>query len=44
MQHIYQIQLPQKSVTLVNNSLKVAQKHYTVVPMLAGQEISWSIA
>ncbi|MEO1671692.1 MAG: dihydroorotase [Cyanobacteria bacterium J06631_2] len=43
-QRIYQIQPPQKSVTLVNTPFKVPEKYDTVVPMLAGQEISWSIA
>ncbi|MEO1690047.1 MAG: dihydroorotase [Cyanobacteria bacterium J06631_6] len=42
--HIYQIQPPKKSITLINTPFKVPAMYGTVTPMLAGQEITWSIS
>jgi dihydroorotase len=42
-QRIYEIQPPQKSVTLTATPFKVPSMYGTVIPMFANQVISWSI-
>lgn len=42
-QRIYDIKPPQKSVTLAATPFKVPDMYSQIIPMFAGQEISWSI-
>ena len=41
---IYEIDPPKKKVRLIDSPMKVPEKYGDVVPMMAGEEIGWSVA
>ncbi|CAM2865528.1 dihydroorotase [Helicobacter burdigaliensis] len=41
---IYDLNLPQKLVKLIKKPMKVEEEYHKIVPLRAGEEISWSLA